>query len=239
MSLLDEERAKAFVTEHHYSGSYPAARLRCGLWRWRPGTLGELVGVAVFSVPCQQRVVPRWLGVEPLEGVEVGRFVLLDDVPFNGETYFLARAFRLLREHKPTVRAVVSYSDPVARRTLGGEVIKPGHYGTIYQAHNARFLGRSSSKTLYLTPDGRALSGRALSKIRLGERGQDAAQARLVELGLPERDRGESGEGYVARVLGSRAVRPVRHPGNFVYGWALDRRVKLKQAGGYPKEAAS
>jgi hypothetical protein len=42
--------AKDFVIHHHYSGSYPAARFRFGLYRHQ-----VLVGVAVFSHPCGDR----------------------------------------------------------------------------------------------------------------------------------------------------------------------------------------
>ena len=44
IELPDDRLAKAFVVEHHYSGSYPAARWRFGLF-YR----GLLQGVAVFS----------------------------------------------------------------------------------------------------------------------------------------------------------------------------------------------
>ena len=86
-----DREAKAFVVEHHYSGSYPAARERFGLFR-----AGELAGVAVFSVPAQ----PKALDILPGDAVgklELGRFVLLDQVPANGESWFIARCFEQLR----------------------------------------------------------------------------------------------------------------------------------------------
>ena len=45
----DDTAARTFVQEHHYSASYPVARFRFGLY----SRLGELVGVAVFSVPAR------------------------------------------------------------------------------------------------------------------------------------------------------------------------------------------
>ena len=135
---IGELQAKAFVVRHHYSASYPAARFRAGLFRQSGPRGHELVGVAVFSVPMNQRVVPARCGVEPNDGVELGRFVLLDDVAGNGETWFLARAFRELRTELG-VKAVVSYSDPVPRAAADGRLVMPGHVGTIYQAHNAAY----------------------------------------------------------------------------------------------------
>lgn len=52
---LDELDAKAFVVEHHYSRSYPAARWRFGLHR-----AGRLVGVAVFSGPYRYLLWRTW-----------------------------------------------------------------------------------------------------------------------------------------------------------------------------------
>lgn len=223
--------AKAFVTAHHYSGTYPADRLAVGLFRGL-----ELVGAAVFSVPMQSASIPRRAGVPAREGVDLGRFVLLDEVPGNGETWFLARAFRLARSELG-VRAIVSYSDPLRRVTAEGRVVMPGHVGTIYQAKNGRYVGRSKSRTLWLGPDGREIPPRSLSKIRNQERGGAGAYARLVEMGAPTRARGEDWPTYVRRALRAGPFRPCRHPGNHCYVWALERGVRplLADALPYPK----
>lgn len=229
--LPDDRTARAFVEQHHYSGSYPAARFRVGLYRSRRWVTPELVGVAVFSVPAQRAAIPRWTGTA--EGVELGRFVLLDDVPANGETWFLARAFRALPGE---VRTVLAYSDPVARTALDGTVTMPGHVGTIYRAHNARYLGRSRARTLWLDPSARVVSERALSKIRTDERGAAHAYRRLVAAGAPPRRPLESGADYVRRALEEGPFRRLRHPGNLVYAWALRRDAErgLSEALPYP-----
>lgn len=56
---IDELTAKAFVTGHHYSASYPAARFRAGLFVHERLRVERLVGVAVFSVPMSQGVIPH------------------------------------------------------------------------------------------------------------------------------------------------------------------------------------
>lgn len=243
VDVIDEARAKAFTIAHHYSRSYPAAVARIGLF----GPRAQLVGVAVFSVPMNQRVVPRYCGLVPEAGVELGRFVILDtpECSANCETFFLGRAMSVLREEKPRLRAVVSYADPVARRDEDGRVLMPGHVGTIYQAFNSRYLGRGAARTLHLAPDGRVVSPRMLSKIRLDERGAAAAYRALLAIGAPARCLGESGQAYVERVLASGLLRALRHPGNHVYAWALgDRRGRraaeagFSQAHAYPKRRA-
>lgn len=230
VELIDELDAKRYVTTHHYSGTYPAARLRVGLYRAGVG----LVGVAVLSQPCNQRVISSVADVEPQQGVELGRLVLRDDEPANTESWFLARVWRLVREQLPDTRVVVSYSDPVPRTRVDGSILMPGHVGTIYQAHNGRYVGRSSSRTLYLLSDGRVISPRALSKIRLGEQGEGYAKRQLAEAGCPPQRPGESVESWLARA--TAGLRKMRHPGNLCYVWSLDRRVTLKAARPYVKK---
>ena len=211
-----EVPARAFVEAHHYSGSWPSPRLRYGLYQ------GEaLVGVAVFSVPMQQKVLtipfptltPMW------ESLELGRFVLLDTVPANGESWFLARCFELAR--KEEVRGIVSFSDPFPRTTADGIVVFPGHVGWIYQASNAIRAGRSTRRTLTLLPDGTVLSDRAQQKVRRQEEGYEGTERRLRDYGASPRRDSEGGAAYLKRSLVEIGARKVSHPGNFRYLFRL------------------
>ena len=121
-----DTEARAFVVAHHYSASYPAARVRVGLYR-----AGALVGVAVFSVPAQAKALDV-LPCDRDEAVELGRLVLLDDVAGNGESWFVAQAFAELRRRG--FAGVLSFSDPIERRAADGALVKPGHRGVVYQA---------------------------------------------------------------------------------------------------------
>ena len=87
--ISDDATARQFITLHHYSRTYPAARFRVGLYRH-----GEFAGVAVFSHPCSNAVLTNVFEAPVLTTVELGRFVLLDSVAGNGETWFLARRSR-------------------------------------------------------------------------------------------------------------------------------------------------
>lgn len=240
VELLTEGQAKAFVERHHYSGSYPAARLRVGLFRSRgPHQAAELVGAAVYSVPMSQAVIPKWTSLAPAAGIELGRLVLLDEVEGNGETWFLARAMALVHAELPEVRAVLSCSDPVKRTTPEGRVIVPGHVGTVYQALNARHVGRTERATLYTTPTGQVVSKRALSKIAGDEVGADYAARQLAAAGAPVRLPGESGQAWIARIKASGWLGRFRHPGNLVYLWALgDRRERRQVLQGFPDPQA-
>lgn len=225
----DDTTARRFVERHHYSGSYPAARFRHGLYRG-----DQLVGVAVFSMPVQ----PRCLDVLPGEriaSVELGRFVLLDDVKANGESWFLARCFELLR--REGIVGVVSFSDPEPRPRADGELVHPGHVGTIYQATNGVYLGRSKADTLRLLPDGTCLHRRALRKLRADERGAAYVERLLVRHGARERLDGESRPAWAEEVVPA-LTRRMRHRGNHKYAWALSRRDRrhLPTSLPYPKQ---
>jgi hypothetical protein len=204
--------ARAFVTEHHYSAVFVAARANVGLFRE-----SRLVGVATFSHPMSDKVLTKYLGHR--DGCELGRFVLLDSEPFNSESWFLARALRILRVEKPTLRGVVSFADPMERRDAAGQVTKPQHFGQIYRATNATFAGRSSVRSLIVAPNGVSLSPRALSKIRGAEQGREYAQRQLEVAGVSPRRPAESGAAWLRRIDGELAR--VAHPGNLAFTFAL------------------
>lgn len=232
--IAGDATPKAFVEAHHYSGSYPAARFRYGLYRVGGPRAGALAGVAVFGQPFNPRVLTRVFDGDPAESTELSRFVLLDDVPGNGETWFLGRCFEGLRAEG--LHGVLSFSDPVRRRTKRGAVVTPGHVGTIYQAHNARYLERATARTLWLFDDGTTLSDDALRKLLHGKQGWRYAARLLADKGLPppplpyddpdgEWD-GDAAAAYWAGVSGR--LRRLRHPGNHRYGWGLDPRTRRR-----------
>lgn len=237
---MQEGPAKAFVVEHHYSGSYPAARLPVGLFEHRPVLGRRLVGVAVFSQPMQGKAIPRYApGLTQTEGVELGRLVLTDDVPFYGETFFLARAFKVLAVEKPDVRFVLSYSDPLPRTSEDGAMVMPGHIGAIYQAFNGTYFGRGSPRKLWLDHAGRVLSERMLGKIRTEDSRMGYGVRTLIAAGAPPRRAHESWRDWVDRALHEGPFREVRHPGNHAYGWAIGRgrrRLALAEPRPYPKK---
>lgn len=224
--IAEDATAKAFVEAHHYSGSFPAARFRFGLYRH-----GELAGVAVFSHPARDEVLTRVFSTgDALDSTELGRFVLLDGVKGNGETWFLARCFEQLKSEG--LVGVVSFSDPFKRTDIEGNVVMPGHVGTIYQAANGRYLGRAKSETLRLLPNGQSISRRTLSKIRDGRKGWRYATEKLVAVGALapaclEHETPDLAElnAWLDGVL-PKVTRSVMHPGNHKYAWALAKKAK-------------
>jgi hypothetical protein len=183
--------AREYVVQHHYAHSYPADSRRFGLFLDDPEEGIALVGVAVFGIPAQPKVLlSAFPGLSPVEqSLELSRFVLegaprpagldaaagvargagvglVDRAPANSETWFLARAMSSLAA--TGVRGVISFADPVPRR-VNGELVFGGHCGTIYAAHNAVFAGRSTTRTLTILPDGSSLNARSAHPVSGGD----------------------------------------------------------------------
>ncbi len=241
---LDESVARAFVTRHHYSGTYPAGRLAYGLTTLDEtlnvdGTLvnGQaLVGVAVLSVPMTASVLTNvFPDLEPYaQTLELGRFVLTD-TPANAESWMLGQVWQHAAD--AGIRGIVSFADPMARHREVLEVdddgnavrrieqLTPGHVGVIYQATNGIACGRSTARTLnYLPSRGLVLSERTLSKIRTQDSGSDAAEKSLVAMGATVRRAGQEPREWLRDALAELGVAKVRHPGNFRYAWPLGSR---------------
>lgn len=227
--IATDREARAFVERHHYSGSFPAARARFGLYR-----RDELVGVAVLSHPASEAALSAALPLpcDRLAKAELGRLVLLDDVPANGESWFMARAFELARDRG--FEAIVSHSDPQARRRADGSVVFPGHLGIVYQALNATYLGQTKRSSWRLLPDGTVLSARGLSKLRAQDKGWRYVVELLLEHGAPA----PAGDWREWCTLAIETVsRTFRHRGNHRYIWTLDRKLRrhLPASLPYPK----
>lgn len=235
VAAMDGHREpRRFIEAHHYLASWPSVSLPVGLYK---GT--RLVGVCTFGVPAQARV---FAALAPGHAaLELSRLVLLDEVPGDGESWFVARAMSIARREK-AVSAIVSYSDPLTRTTADGSPVCPGHVGVVYQALNAEYKGQGAARTVYLDRDGRTISERAISKIRVGDQGCIGAERELIARGADVRRFGESPTDWLARVL--PAFRRVKHPGchRYVWAWAPPKRsdatpsrVRLWEPTPYPR----
>jgi hypothetical protein len=213
VETIDHSAARRFIAQHHYLPSYPAAHIAVGLIdRSR-----ALAGVAVFAVPTTGAVITRHTGFPKAEsGCVLARLVLLDCVPQNGESFFVGRALKLLRRDRERIEAVVSYSDPSA-----------GHIGRVYAALSARHCALSRPRSI-LRAGGTTVSGRTLSKIRLGESGQGGAIDRLIQLGVPPPGRAEDPRQWLDRLRRDRHLVRDKQPGLFTYSFALTREARRR-----------
>lgn len=242
-ALADTELGKEFVLAHHYARSWPAVTAQFGLYNIAGG-VRRLSGVAAFGVPVGEAVLKNPLPeLRPYtESLVCLRFVLLDECPGNAESWFLARCFDALLT--AGVRGVVSFADPVPRRTASGVLIMPGHVGTIYAATNALYTGRGTARTVKVLPDGMVFHDRAAQKIRRQEQGHEYAIAQLVAHGAPAPRPGCNPAQWLREALPAANVRNARHrgPHRFVYRLGLTRRerdeikIGIPVLGSYPKQ---
>lgn len=237
VALIDNDNdAEAFVLAHHYSNTYPSTKWRFGLYQHE-----QLVGVAVFSNPTNVKVLrnPFPMLTPYYESTELGRFVLLDEVPANAETWLLARCFEQLQSFG--VRGVVSMSDPV-RRVVDDRIVFAGHVGTIYQAKSAVYTGRAWSEPIEMLPNGEILNRRSQQKVRDQDRGHGYVERKLQSFGARPMRPGEKPNLWLREAKRAAGVRRVPHAGNhrycFLLGTPTDRRVLRRALASlpYPKE---
>lgn len=240
--IPDDTTARDWICRVHYSGSYVAAKERIGLYR-----RGELVGVAVFSVPMNEAALTNVFPKDSLDNLlatifpksaldnllDLGRFAIDRSVGGNGCSFFHAECRRILAADGYV--GEIAFADDVARTDAAGNVIFAGHLGTHYCASNATLISRGTARTLRLLPDGRVFSDRAASKVRSGERGWRYAARILESFGAPEAPEGDEARRIWLRDWTERLTRRLRHPGCLKYAWALDKSIKLPPSLPYPK----
>jgi hypothetical protein len=230
--------AKSYVETMHYSGSYVAARRRYGMFIHTPDG-PDLVGVAVFAIPPQSRVLTNVFPdlVPYTQSLELARFVLEGQplrstgqspapggrAPGNSESWFLRECLRYLASDG--VSGVVSFADPVPR-IVAGNTLFPGHVGTIYQASNAVLTGRSTARYVTILPDGTSLSDRALQKIRAQEVGHAYVERRLLALGARPLRAGVNPARWLPEALDDVHAVRLRHRGCLRYALLTSRAAR-------------
>lgn len=230
--ISSEKVAAPFLAAHHYIGTLPLRLLSCGLYRNGRGGHSELVGVATFSQPVNNASIPLRTGLAGHnQACDLGRLVLVDDVPGNGETWFVSRAFKLLRAERPEIESVIAYSDPMLRRGADGKMVLPGHVGHVYACLGATSTGRTQPRKRFVMPNGAILSDRAISKISNGETGEEYAIGQAVAGGCPTPEKGEKGSAYIARLKKEKWLSPEHHPGCHAYTFALTRKARKAMSG--------
>ena len=100
----------------------------------------------------------------------------------------------------------------------------PGHVGTVYQALNFVYTGRSMAHLVTLLPDGSVMHGRAKAKIRAQHTGHRYAERVLEDLGARPMVAGEDAAAWLRHALATIGAVTVRHPGNHRFCLTLGGR---------------
>ncbi|MDQ3749508.1 MAG: hypothetical protein M3367_10955 [Acidobacteriota bacterium] len=157
--------AAEWIVKNHYLGSFPSATVCYGIFR-----SGELSGVTVLGTAQHKNTIPNVFGpAHAKDCLLLQRFALEDVLEFNAESYFLARIRALLK--REGCCGILTMSDKTPKTDISGNVIFPGHIGTIFKSDNAVYLGRSAKYDEYLFANGSVLSNRSFSKLVNNESG--------------------------------------------------------------------
>jgi hypothetical protein len=105
-----------WMIKKHYLHKWPGVVV-CIFGLFRDKTC---VGACVYSMPSLQ--INKRYGCICWE---LARLWIVDEMPKNSETWFVAKTIMLLRKEFPQVEGIVSFADP-----------SNGHVGTIYKAGN-------------------------------------------------------------------------------------------------------
>lgn len=132
--------ARKLVRKWHYSGKV-VNNSQVHLGAFLDGQCG---GVMQFGPSLDKRkLVGLVKGTLWNEFIELNRMAFADWMPRNGESRCLAVAFRLLRQHYPHLKWVVSFADA----TQCGD-------GTIYRASGFVLTAINANKSILEMPDG-------------------------------------------------------------------------------------
>jgi len=132
---------KSILKKNHYSHGCHNGPSPCyGLFDKE-----NLIGVLMFATTCSENVRASVFGEQYKDCVtELHRLHILDCTPKNTESWFISRCLKLLKQDKPKIKAVLSFSD-----------ITEGHSGIIYKATNAYRLGTTGKAKFYRDQNGR------------------------------------------------------------------------------------
>lgn len=124
------------LLDHHYAKRVPSISFAFTLHFGE-----EVVGVITFGNPASRHLQIGACPSAPDKVIELNRLCVLDSAPRNTESWFIARALRMLPP-----RIVVSYADTVQ-----------GHRGFVYRAANFNYSGwtdmeRKTPRFDYLVP---------------------------------------------------------------------------------------
>lgn len=221
--------ASGWIIKNHYLGSFPSATICYGIFRH-----GELAGVAVLGTAQHKNTIPNVFGpAHSKDCLLLQRFALEDVLEFNAESYFLARVRALLK--REGYCGILTMSDDTPKNDAFGNVVFPGHIGTIFKSDNASYLGRTVCSDEYIFADGVVLSNRSFSKLVNNESGWKYMAQKLEDYGAskcPATANERREWGFFWR---DRLTRKQTNSGKLRYAWSLHPKVELPKSLPYPR----
>ena len=147
LDWCDIKAAKYAVQKWHYSGSYTIFPcVTVGAWEDN-----QFVGAVIFARGANKHIGSPY-GLTMYECNELVR-VALSGKQQSPTSQIVAGAVKMLRQKEPAIRLLVSYADP-----------NQDHIGTLYQAMNWAYVGKSPGGYVYKWTDGKLYHQREVSK---------------------------------------------------------------------------
>ena len=139
---ISAQEANLFVRRMHYSGKVVNnSQIHIGVFY-----LGNLEGCMQFGPSLDKRKIqPLVKGTLWHEFIELNRMAFSDTLPRNSESRAIGIAMRLLRQHAPQIKWVISFADA----TQCGD-------GTIYRASGFVLTGIKPNDQIWIAPEGDA-----------------------------------------------------------------------------------
>lgn len=126
IAYCDIKAAKYAVTKWHYSRVMPAAPVRYGVWEH-----GQFVGAVMYGLGAGNATRGEQYGLAKTHQVAELQRVALKDGHETPTSKIVAITIRLLKQHSPNLRLLISFADELGQ----------GHHGGIYQAGNWIYTG--------------------------------------------------------------------------------------------------
>lgn len=127
----NKEDIHPFILKH-YLQSWPAGIKRIyGIQRIGHG----LIGMIIFGSPLSSATKSMEQEVDHKQVLELKRLFIEDneDLP-HIESYVIAQSLKMIKKEFPDVKVIITFADE-----------NVGHFGSIYQATNAIYLGKSKN----------------------------------------------------------------------------------------------
>lgn len=148
--MIKYRQGKSFCESYHYTKSMPnSTKLILGFFY-----KNRIVGLISFGKGANKSLISG-VATGNYSGMELTRLCAVPAMKRNFESFMIGRSFSYLRDNMP-VDILVTFADP-----------SEGHVGTIYQASNWIYCGKTQKSYKYLMQDGNIVHK---SKLRKGDK---------------------------------------------------------------------
>ncbi len=134
IKILSRPAANEYIVKHHYTHAPSVSVLNLGVFRDN-----ALIGVISYGQSVAPKMHTALISyLQKDEYFELLRLHVKDVTPKHFESWFISESFKWIKEFYPKVKILVSFADP-----------SEGHNGTIYQATNWHYVGKTSKAKFY------------------------------------------------------------------------------------------